>query len=79
MVAKRFYSRTLIPHTPTPTPTSYVHSRSVRQAVARVISIIAKHEVPSNDWPDFMGWLNECASSESVLHREVCVVVCVRG
>lgn len=50
-------------------------ARSVRQAVARVISIIAKHEVPSNEWPDFMAWLSSCASSEELQTREIGMLV----
>lgn len=46
--------------------------RSVRQAIARVISIIAKHEVPNNEWSEFMPWLSQCTSSEDVQVREVC-------
>jgi hypothetical protein len=45
--------------------------RSVRQAIARVISIVAKHEVPNNEWPDFMAWLGSCTSNNDVQVREV--------
>eukprot|EP01134_Creolimax_fragrantissima_P003802 CFRG3802T1 len=49
--------------------------RSVRQGVARAICMIAKHEVPSGQWPNFMEWLSQCTNSTVVAHKEIGMLV----
>ncbi|KCV71197.1 hypothetical protein H696_02149 [Fonticula alba] len=44
-------------------------SEVVRRAMARVVSVIAKHEAASNTWPQLFDFLNQCCMSADVSHR----------
>eukprot|EP00124_Ichthyophonus_hoferi_P004066 Ihof_evm2s406 gene=Ihof_evmTU2s406 len=46
-------------------------SKAVKHSIAGVVSVIAKYEVPTNQWPAFMPWLNQCNHSEKVTEREI--------
>ncbi|KAL0079053.1 armadillo-type protein [Phycomyces blakesleeanus] len=43
----------------------------VRHSTARVISSIARIDVPENKWPDLLNFLNESCASPNASHREV--------
>ncbi|CEP12868.1 hypothetical protein [Parasitella parasitica] len=43
----------------------------VRHSTARVISSIARIDVPENKWPELLGFLNQACASTNVIHREV--------
>ncbi|KAI8882389.1 ARM repeat-containing protein [Backusella circina FSU 941] len=43
----------------------------VRHSTARVISSIARIDVPENKWPELLGFLNEACASVTAIHREV--------
>ncbi|KAI9485167.1 MAG: armadillo-type protein [Benjaminiella poitrasii] len=43
----------------------------VRHSTARVISSIARIDVPENKWPELLGFLNQACNSPTVIHREV--------
>ncbi|KAI9363287.1 armadillo-type protein [Pilaira anomala] len=43
----------------------------VRHSTARVISSIARIDVPENKWPELLGFLNEACASHTAIHREV--------
>lgn len=43
----------------------------VRHSTARVISSVARIDVPENRWPDLLGFLNEACASTNPSHREV--------
>ncbi|KAI8388178.1 armadillo-type protein [Radiomyces spectabilis] len=43
----------------------------VRHSAARVISSIARIDVPENKWPDLLSFLNESCASPNAIHREV--------
>ncbi|CAO3681569.1 unnamed protein product [Rhizopus stolonifer] len=43
----------------------------VRHSTARVISSIARIDVPENKWPELLGFLNQACASGTAIHREV--------
>lgn len=43
----------------------------VRHSTARVISSIARIDVPENKWPELLGFLNQACASTTAIHREV--------
>ncbi|KAI8097132.1 armadillo-type protein [Halteromyces radiatus] len=43
----------------------------VRHSVARVISSIARVDMPENKWPDLLAFLNQACASNNAIHREV--------
>lgn len=43
----------------------------VRHSVARVISSIARIDIPENKWPQLLGFLNQACASSVAIHREV--------
>ncbi|KAI8988658.1 armadillo-type protein [Pilobolus umbonatus] len=43
----------------------------VRHSTARVISSIARIDVPEHKWPELLGFLNEACASSVAIHREV--------
>ncbi|CEJ00931.1 hypothetical protein RMCBS344292_14971 [Rhizopus microsporus] len=43
----------------------------VRHSTARVISSIARIDVPENKWPELLGFLNQACTSGTTIHREV--------
>ncbi|KAG1647193.1 hypothetical protein G6F44_000087 [Rhizopus delemar] len=43
----------------------------VRHSTARVISSIARIDVPENKWPELLGFLNQACASTTAVHREV--------
>ncbi|KAI8069064.1 armadillo-type protein [Gilbertella persicaria] len=43
----------------------------VRHSTARVISSIARIDVPENKWPELLGFLNQACASATAIHREV--------
>ncbi|KAI9302006.1 armadillo-type protein [Cunninghamella echinulata] len=43
----------------------------VRHSVARVISSIARVDMPENKWPDLLTFLNQACASNNAIHREV--------
>ncbi|CAO3652130.1 unnamed protein product [Cunninghamella blakesleeana] len=43
----------------------------VRHSVARVVSSIARVDMPENKWPDLLTFLNEACASGNAVHREV--------
>ncbi|KAI7902067.1 armadillo-type protein [Cokeromyces recurvatus] len=43
----------------------------VRHSTARVISSIARIDIPENKWPELLGFLNQACNSPTVIHREV--------
>ncbi|CAO3593936.1 unnamed protein product [Absidia cylindrospora] len=43
----------------------------VRHSVARVISSIARVDMPENKWPDLLAFLNQACASDNAIHREV--------
>ncbi|CAO3665897.1 unnamed protein product [Rhizopus microsporus] len=43
----------------------------VRHSTARVISSIARIDVPENKWPELLGFLNQACTSATTIHREV--------
>ncbi|KAI8639975.1 armadillo-type protein [Parasitella parasitica] len=43
----------------------------VRHLTARVISSIARIDVPENKWPELLDFLNQACTSTTVIHREV--------
>ncbi len=46
-------------------------SEIVRHSTARVISSIARIDVPENKWPELLGFLNQACASTTAVHREV--------
>ncbi|GBG68591.1 hypothetical protein CBR_g3136 [Chara braunii] len=50
-------------------------SSRVRRASADVVSIIAKHCVPSGQWPGLLPFLFECSQSSQEEHREVALIL----
>lgn len=48
-----------------------LHSEIVRHSTARVISSIARIDVPENKWPELLGFLNQACASATAIHREV--------
>eukprot|EP00238_Polyblepharides_amylifera_P013948 CAMPEP_0196574984 /NCGR_PEP_ID=MMETSP1081-20130531/4566_1 /TAXON_ID=36882 /ORGANISM="Pyramimonas amylifera, Strain CCMP720" /LENGTH=1088 /DNA_ID=CAMNT_0041893153 /DNA_START=96 /DNA_END=3362 /DNA_ORIENTATION=+ len=47
----------------------------VRRAAADVVAVVAKHTVPAGQWPTLLGFLMECARSQTPEHREVALVL----
>jgi hypothetical protein len=43
----------------------------VRHSVARVISSVARVDMPENKWPDLLAFLNQACASTNAIHREV--------
>lgn len=43
----------------------------VRHSIARVVSVIAKHDIPAGHWKELLEFLYTCCQSEFVGHREV--------
>ncbi|KAI8380680.1 armadillo-type protein [Blakeslea trispora] len=43
----------------------------VRHSTARVISSIARIDMPENKWPELLGFLNQACASTTAIHREV--------
>eukprot|EP00898_Chlorokybus_atmophyticus_P005187 jgi/Chlat1/566/Chrsp103S01005 len=50
-------------------------SALVRKACADVVSAIAKHTVPANQWPELLPFLFQCSQSPQEEHREVALVM----
>ncbi|PVU92036.1 hypothetical protein BB559_003865 [Furculomyces boomerangus] len=46
-----------------------------RHGLARVISAIAKIDIPKNSWPNLLEFLYTCCNSQTVSHREIGVFV----
>ncbi|CAM6083186.1 unnamed protein product [Calypogeia fissa] len=50
-------------------------SQPVRRASANVVSVIAKHAVPSGEWPELLPFLFQCTQSAQEDHREVALIL----
>ncbi|MEW5308809.1 MAG: hypothetical protein WDW38_000740 [Sanguina aurantia] len=48
---------------------------AVTRAVADVVGVIAKHTVPRNEWPELLGFLQQCSTSPKHEHREVALTL----
>lgn len=48
---------------------------AVTRAVADVVGVIAKHTVPRNEWPELLGFLQQCSASPKHEHREVALTL----
>lgn len=45
--------------------------RYVKNAVAQLIGIIIKHELPTNSWPEVLEFVKELVISEDLTNKEV--------
>jgi hypothetical protein len=48
-----------------------ISSEIVRHSTARVISSIARIDIPEDKWPELLGFLNQACASSVAIHREV--------
>ena len=48
--------------------------KSVRKAVAQIVGTLAKHDLPEGKWPGLFEFIQQCAQSENVQHREVGII-----
>ncbi|XP_063901294.1 uncharacterized protein LOC135120895 [Zophobas morio] len=44
---------------------------AVRSSISSLISLIVKHELPRNSWPEFINWVDLIVQSSNVAHREI--------
>ncbi|KAJ7294729.1 hypothetical protein O6H91_18G079600 [Diphasiastrum complanatum] len=51
------------------------HSPLVRRASANVVSIVAKHAVPTGEWPELLPFLFQCSQSAQEDLREVALIL----
>ena len=48
-----------------------LYRKIVRVAIAQVVAAAAKHDLPTNAWPQLFVFINQHVKSEAPEHREV--------
>jgi len=49
--------------------------KPVQKSVAQLIAVIAKHDLPGNEWPTLFQFLEQYVRSDNAAHREVHTLV----
>ncbi|XP_066592125.1 importin-4-like [Prorops nasuta] len=45
--------------------------KSVKNAIAQLIGVIVKHELPNNGWPEILQFVHQLATSENLMDKEL--------
>lgn len=45
--------------------------KSVKKGIALLIGVIVKHELPTNNWPEVIDYIQQSVTSENLLMKEV--------
>lgn len=54
-----------------PIKINHVYRKSVKNSIAQVVAVVAKHDLPTNSWPQLLQFLGASCKSTTLVEREV--------